>query len=179
MGLDIFVGYSPDWTEYDRLTEEFNKRKYGKEKDEEEAERLEKSLWKFEDENVTEDMPDEWREKLGISKDSPAWEIGYIARSSQAYSFDYVDLDVEGEERFPSLCEIISCGYNDYVRNDWEHSLSLARRCLAATRAFLEKGKDRDAEVSTADYVLEHLVPLAELIIASGEPQNYRVRYDR
>ena len=179
MGLDIFVGYSPDWNEYDRLTMEFMRRKYGKEKDEEEAERLEDALIEFEHENVTDDMPDEWREKLGISKDSPAWYIGYIARSSQAYSFDYVDLDVEGEERFPSLCEIISCGYNDYVRNDWEHSLSLARRCLAATRAFLEKKEDRYGQVRLANGVLKKLVLLAELIVASGEPQNYRIMYDR
>ncbi len=177
MGLDIFVGYSPDWNEYDRLKEEFINRMYGKEKDEEEAERLEKALWKFHDENVTDVMPEEWREKVGISKDAQAWEIGYIARSSAVYAFDDVDLDVEGEERFPSLCEIICCGCNDYVRNDWDYSLSLARRCLAATSAFLEKKEE--FYVSLAHGVLRHLVPLAEVIIASGEPQNYRIRYDR
>lgn len=178
MGLDIFVGYSSDWSEYDRLMREFIGKKYGKEKDEEEAKRLHDAVWKFEREKVTSDMPDEWREKLGISKDEPAWYIGYIARSSAVYAFDYISLDVEGEEAFPSLCEMISCGYNDYVRNDWEYSLSLAKRCLAATRAFIEKGED-NMEVFSAHHVLEHLVPLAELIIASGEPQNYRIRYDR
>ena len=179
MGLDIFVGYSPDWNEYDRLKEEVNRREYGKEKDEEEAERLKKALWKFEVENVTENMPEEWREKIGISKDAQAWKIGYIARSSAVYAFDDVYLDVEGEERFPSLCEIIRCGFNDYVRNDWDYSLSLARRCLAATSAFLEKKEGFYQYVSLAHGVLRHLVPLAEVIIASGEPQNYRIRYDR
>ena len=181
MGLDIFVGYSPDWGEYDRLKKEFVKRKYGEEKDEEEAERLENAIWKFEDENVTDDMPEEWREKLGISKDAEAWRIGYIARSSWAYAFDSVSLDVEGEEYFPSLCEIISCGFNDYVRNDWNYSLSLAKRCLAATSAFLEKNGEKNPfnSIESSHYVLRHLVPLAELIIASGEPQNYRIRYDR
>ena len=178
MGLDIFVGYSPDWSEYDRLTREYNEKKYGKEKDEEEADRLKDALWKFEVENVTSDLPEEWRGKVGVAKDAPAWYIGYIARSSAAYAFDDVYLDVEGEERFPSLCEIISCGYNDYVRNDWDYSLSLARRCLAATKAFIDKGKE-DYEVSLAHGVLRHLVPLSERIVASGEPQNYRIRYDR
>ncbi len=179
MGLDIFVGYSPDWNEYDRLTMEFRRRKYGKEKDEEEAERLEDALIEFEHENVTKHMPDEWREKLGISKDSSAWDIGYIACTWEANSFDSVYLDVEGEERLPSLCEIIICGHNASVRNDREYSLSLARRGLAATRAFLEKKEDRYGQVRLANGVLKKLVPLAERIVASGEPQNYRIRYDR
>ena len=184
MDLDIFVGYAADWTEYDHGYERYIQAAYGEAKGEALAEQMEHARWEFERDHVTDVLPEAeaWRAKLGISPESPAWYVGYIARSSSVYAFEHVDLDIEGEDgkgrRFPRLCSIISCGCNDYVENDWEITRSLAGRCLDATTAFLDGG-GRDEGVRRAHNVLLHLVPLAGLILGTREPWNYRVLYSR
>ena len=179
MGLDVFIGYSADWSEYDRLVEEHRCVAYGACKDYDRARMIEDEIREFVAENVAMDMPEAWREKTGPR------EIGYIATAPEARAFGSVNLFVDGGD-FPALSDIVSGGC-DFAENDWERTFSLGAKCLGVINEFLdgcpqdpfdEERRWRLEQIYTARDVLRHLVPLAECILGTGEPRKYRVMYE-